>query len=425
VRHFHGTLVARISTLLPITALLLATCLLILSIGLLNTLLGVRAELEGMSRASIGLFMSSYFFGYVVGAHFCTRFIETVGQIRTFAAMASLASAIALCHLLFVSPLAWTLLRVGYGFCQAGMVVIVESWINLVTDKAHRGRVLAVYNLIALGSAGMGQFLLTLSPPAGFVLFCLVSILLSLSLLPIVMAPITNPTTSAVNPMNLLKVFRISPIAAAGVLVAGMSWGGFLGLGPSFALGIGLDERGVARFMAAAYVGALLLQWPLGWLSDRVDRRLVILLNTLGTLVISLAIVLALNSHHGPIFTLFSFFFGTMGLTLYSVCIATVNDHLTREEIIPATSSLILIFAMGAVLGPVAAGLFMNLTGEPGLFLYLAALEGGYLLFALYRYRQRPPMPEASKDQFVAFPRTSPTAACLDRRADGSDQECE
>ena len=130
------------------------------------------------------------------------------------------------------------------------------------------------------------------------------------------------------------------------------------------------------------------------------------------------------SGHCGPLFPLFSFLFGTVGLTLYSVCIATVNDYLTKDEIISATSSLILIFAMGAVLGPLAAGLFMARTGVSGLFLSFALLEGGYLLFAIYRCRQRPPVPEASKEQFVAFPRTSPTAACLDKRSDGSDQEC-
>jgi MFS family permease len=406
------------SPFLPIAALLLATALIILSIALLNTLLGVRAEIEGMSKTSIGLFMSSYFLGYVAGAHICSSFIQRVGQIRTFAALASLASAFALSHILVVSPSAWALFRSGYGFCHAGMVVIVESWLNLVTEKDHRGSVLAVYSIVALAAAGCGQMLLLLSPPAGFALFCLVSILLSLSLLPIVMTPIANPVTSEVSPMNLRKVYGISPLATAGVFTSGMGWGGFIGLGPSFAMGSGLGIKGVAWFMAAAFGGALLLQWPLGWLSDHVDRRRVILLSTLGTLIISLGIVLLFNGDHWAWFVLFSFLFGTLGLTSYSVCIATANDSITRDQIISATSSLILIFAMGAVLGPLAAGLFMSWTGSSGLFLYMACLEGVYFLFALYRYKQRSPVPEETKELFVAFPRTGPTAAGLDQRVE-------
>lgn len=260
----------------PVSALLFGIGLLVLGNGLQGTLLGVRAGLEGFRQETIGLMMSAYFAGYVAGSIWCPRLIDQAGHIRVFAALASIASAATLTHALTIEPTSWTFLRALNGACYAGLGIVTESWLNGHAAPGRRGQLLAIYGVVTMGAWAASQLLLNLADPAGFVLFCLVSVLLSLALVPIALTRAAVPVTADQSRVSLKKLYTISPLGFAGCLLTGLAMSAFWGMGPTFAQQIGLNNIHLSLFMAAPIVGAVVLQWPLGWVSDQIDRRGVI-----------------------------------------------------------------------------------------------------------------------------------------------------
>lgn len=386
----------------PVSALLFGIGLLVLGNGLQGTLLGVRAGLEGFRQETIGLMMSAYFAGYVAGSIWSSRLIDQAGHIRAFAALASIASAAALVHALTVEPVSWTLLRALNGACYAGLGIVTESWLNGHAAPARRGQLLAIYGMVTMGAWAASQLLLNLADPAGFVLFCLVSVLLSLALVPIALTRATVPITPNQTRVSLKKLYAISPLGFAGCLLAGLAMSAFWGMGPTFAQQIGLNNARLSLFMAAPIVGAVVSQWPLGWLSDRIDRRGVIaaasLLNGL--------VCLALAGWSGPLAGLLGLasLFGGLGIPLYSLCVAHTNDHIKPEELVSVAGGLLLLYGLGAALGPFAAGVLMGQMGPPSLFFYTGLLQLVLFAFALYRISYWPAVPKTKQDAFVAMP---------------------
>lgn len=398
------------------SALLLGVCFLGLGTGLQGTLLGLRAGLEGMSEESIGLMMSAFFVGYGLCSILVPHMVTAVGHVRTFAALASIASVAALFHLLHVSAPAWILFRLLNGGCYAGLILIAESWLNSCAEQTHRGRTLAVYNIVLFGSFALSQALINLASPAEFNLFCLVSILLSLSLVPITLSRATVPGTVSASRLGLGRLFAISPLGVCGVFLVGLWMSSFVGMGPLFAHQIGLEEAGVSLLMGIGMAGPIVFQWPLGWFSDRVDRRWIVIFAAGIAGVIGLCI--AFESASPSLVGMASLVFVYEGLSIpiYSICVAHVADLISRDDILSAASSLISVYGVGAIFGPFVSGVAMGEMGPKGLFVVSSVLGFAFVGFSLYRLTSREAITKALKRSFVAVPRTSHVILHMDKR---------
>ena len=394
-------------------ALLLGISFLLLGSGLQSSLLGIRASLEGFATVVTGLIMSGYYVGFVAGSMVAPRLVARVGHVRVFAALAALASTTVLLHAVLVEPVTWTALRLATGFCYAGLYVVTESWLNARADNAMRGQLLAVYVALCLIGMALGQLLLNLADPGGVELFVLVSVLVSLGVVPMLLSTGPTPAHEAPVKVCLKHLLSISPLGVLGLFGTVLVHGAFFGMGPVYAAEAGLSVREISLFMSAMLLGGIVLQWPVGWLSDAFDRRKVIALATL--LAAGFAITAGMASG-GPEagFLVAVALFGGMALPMYSLCLAHANDYLRPEEMVAASGSLILMASFGAALGPVSASAAMALFGPPAFFWWLAAIHGAIGVFALWRMTRRAaPAPEA-QGAFIAMPpRATPAATAL------------
>ena len=359
--------------LAPVAALLMSVAFLMLGNGLLGTLLIVRAGQEEFSSGTIGAMMSAYFSGFTIGALVLPRIIVTVGHVRTFAGFAAVASITALLHALLVEPWAWMPLRMVTGLAYAGMILATESWLNAHAVPSTRGQLLSIFGVASMGSWALGQALLNVAPPAGLTLFLIVSILISAAVVPITLLPSHSPGEVTQEPVAFRDLLSVSPLATFGVFLAGLAIGGFWGLGPSFAQRIGLDIGGISAFMASVLGGTLALQWPLGWLSDRVPRNLIIAGAALASAAAAAGVALATDAPL-PLLLVAGALFGGFGIPIYSLCVAIANDDLPTGRMLGTARGLLLINGVGTAVGPLIGGAAMNLAGPGSLFLYAAAL---------------------------------------------------
>lgn len=388
-------------------ALLASVALLVLGNGLQQTLIGLRAGVEGYTEETVGVMMSAYFVGFVLASIHAPRVIQQVGHIRAFAAFASAVSAIALCFAIFVSPTVWIVLRILQGACYAGMIIVVESWLNASAEASWRGRVLAIYSIVMYASWAISQPMVALAPVSGFVLFAVVSICLSLSLVPITLSRAGDPGVVLATRVGIRRLLAISPMALSGAFVMGVSVGAFFGMGPVASQQSGFSDAGTGTILAAALIGALAFQWPLGWLSDLMDRRLIILGSSMAGAVVSglFAATLAGGGEFSTI--LLAFLLGGTLMPLYSICLAEVNDRIDESELIAAASAFVLVYGVGSAVGPFAASLVMGQIGPPGLFVFMTAVLGLFAAFDALRIRQREKTDASAKQSYVATPSTS------------------
>ncbi|MDH3229003.1 MAG: MFS transporter [Alphaproteobacteria bacterium] len=406
-------------------ALLLGIALIMLGNGLQGTLLGVRATLEGFHTTVTGFVMTGYFAGFLVGSVLAPKIVERVGHIRVFAALASLASASALAHAVFVDPWSWGAMRLVTGFSYAGLYVVAESWLNDRATNETRGQILSIYMVIAYGGMTLGQLLLNVANPAGFALFALISVLVSLALVPISLTAVSAPPFDAPARVGLRQLYRISPLGVLGGLGTGMANGMVFGMGAVYARAAGMSVGETSLFMGLILLGGLLLQWPVGRVSDVLDRRKVIVAVTV--LATALGLLLALVpgiSTHGKLGLVF--LLGGTVLPMYSLCGAHMNDHLDASQMVAANSGYVLINGLGASLGPVTVSMAMAAAGPGGFFMALAAVLGAIALFAAWRMTRRASVATEDRGLFVAMPpRTSPFAGALSPEApeDATDWE--
>jgi MFS family permease len=393
-----------IAVVAAVWALLLGAALIMTGNGLLGTLLGVRAELEGFPKTVTGLVMSCYYIGFLAGSLLVPRAVQRVGHIRVFAALASLVAAAALVHALFVNPPVWGLMRMVTGFSYAGLYVVGESWLNDRSSNENRGQLLSVYMVIQFAGVTLGQLLLNAADPAGFELFSMVAILLALAVPTMLLTASRAPSFEAPAPMRLKQLFRISPLGVLGCFGVGLAHSAFFGMGAVYAKSTGLSVSQVAYFMTAAIIGGVAAQWPVGHLSDRVDRRSIIVVASLLAAAASLAAVLLPAGHPWALLGLVCVL-GAATLPLYSLVVAHTNDFLKPAEMVGASSSLMLTFGLGAVAGPAIAGAAMTAIGPVGFFVYLVAAHAVIALIALYRMTRRAAPPTQAACQPV-----SPTA---------------
>jgi MFS family permease len=380
--------------------LLLGFGILMLGDGLQSTLLGVRASLEGFPTAVTGLIMSTFYVGFLAGALYAPRIVERVGHIRVFGALASLASAAVLIHGVVITPVTWSLLRLLSGFCLAGLYIVAESWLNDRATNRNRGQLLSIYMVVSyLGAAG-GQLLLNAADPKGLELFILTSVLISVALVPLLLSAGPAPKFSAQSALSLRKLYRISPLGVVGALATGMASGALFGFGPVYAESSGLSVSQISFFMTAILVGCSVLQWPIGHLSDVLDRRLVI---TVVSFLSAAAAVAAVSISMMSTFTLLMIMavFGGLSIPLYSLCIAHANDYLEPDQMVAASSGLVLASGVGAVLGPITASLSMLLLGQNGFFWWLALIHVVMGIFAVYRMAKRRARPVQEQSHYA------------------------
>lgn len=377
------------ASFLNLAILLAGFSLMQMSNGLQGTLLAVRAGIEGFGALSTGLIMSGFFAGMSIGSLIAPRLIDSVGHIRTFAALASLASAAALLHLTFVDPMIWIGVRGLTGFAFAGLIIVTESWLNASVSSARRGQLLAVYGMAGMAAGAAGQFLLNLADPATFTLFVLVSILMSVALVPISLVRIEGPRPEEAQELpSLRRLWGVSPYGTVAAALVGASIGTFYGLAPLFAQNLGHPDSRIAAFIALFTVGGLLFQFPLGWLSDRTSRRgLGIAVSIAGALL--MLATLNITSPVAPTLLWISFAVGGLVLPAQAIAVAHVHDRAPASALLSVTGGLVLMQGIGAAFGPLLAGALMDLIGPRGLPISLALLQMAIAVWGLLRITSR------------------------------------
>lgn len=397
-----------VSLLTPIGALLTGVALLLLGSGLLNTLLALRGELEGYSDQMLGLIMSGYFIGFLIGTFLALPMIRRIGHIRSFACCAALMSCSALLHFLWVNPATWFVLRIATGITLVSLYTVIESWLNGQTAPALRGRVFAVYMIINLGALAAAQQLLHLDSPQQATLFILAAILISTSLVPVTWTRLAQPEVHSVSRMRIRQLARLAPVALVSAICSGLAMGAFWGLAPVYASRIGLDYQHIALFMSTAIIGGALLQYPLGRYSDTHDRRKVLLLAS--ALAALAALAMLLLSFHAYSLLAATLLYGGMAFAIYPLAVAHLMDQLDNSDILAGGSALLLIHGAGSAIGPALAGQLMSILGPQALPLLFIVIQSGLAIYTLHRLHTRQHMPDEHPSAFVAMVRTTPTA---------------
>lgn len=400
----------------PLVSLLSGVGLLVLGVGLLFSVLGLRAGLAAFSTVATGLVMSAYFAGFIIGTLYCPLLIRRVGHIRSFAAMASLASTMPVLHALWVEPWYWAALRLITGTCVVGLYIVVESWLNVLAPQQERGRVFALYLTVSGVAMALGQWLLLVGDRLGFVPFVIVSVLLSFALLPLTLTPIAEPEPVDAPRLSLALLIRTSPLGVSGTFTAGLLSGALLGLGAVFVQRLGHPDATVAAFMAATIFGGALFQWPIGHLSDRHDRRRVLFVVCAGAALISAAVFSAVRLAPAALVPA-GIALGGLLFAIYGLSVAHVNDLIEPSQVLEVTGGLLLVHGFGAALGPTLAGIVMNALGPGSLLVYFCGVSAAQAVYTLHRMRYAAPGPTQSKAGYVATGGGSQAALHLDPRA--------
>ncbi len=387
-------------TLFASWPLFFGLAMLMIGNGLQGTLLGIRANIEGFSTLTIGVVMSLYYVGFLLGSIWVPKLIQNVGHIRVFAALASLASGTVLFHGIFNDPVVWCIVRVFTGFSYAGLYIVIESWLNQSATNENRGKIMALYLIILYAGMALGQFLLNLADPADVELFVLTSVLVTLAVLPISLSSRPAPAFIAPERVSIKKLWQISPLGIAGVLLSGLASSALFSIGPVYATAMTLTVAQISTFMAAFIIGGVVLQAPIGWLSDRFDRRKILIGISFAT-GLSCFIAYAASLISIPALIMVMPMIGGTALAIYGLSTAHTNDHLQGGQIIAASATLILLNGGMSIIGPFAASGAMSLFGTNAFFLYVGAVYVGLGLFGLYRTLQRPPVPLDEQGDFV------------------------
>jgi len=398
-----------IARILPVSALLFGVALLLAGNGLFGTLLGVRGVIEGYSGRLLGLVMSAYFAGFLLGTYINPGIVARVGHIRAFAIFAALAASAAVLHGLLVNPLAWLVLRILTGACMVGLYMVVESWLNTQAQPDTRGQIFATYMAVNFAGLALGQTLIGLYPPQGFELFGVVAMLLALSLVPVALTSTAQPAPMHTPRLSLRVLNERAPVGIAGAVGSGIALSAFWGLGPAAAQQLSLGDDGVALFMTVAILGGALLQWPIGrWSDHGGDRRRVLFLLTASAAGVALFGFL-IGVHLRALLLVSMFVFGALAFAIYPVSIALTNDRLSTEDMLQGASSLLLLHGAGAVLGPAVAGVLMEWLGAAALLLHFAVVFAALAGYAAWRLWISPEGPAANA-MFVPMVRTTPAA---------------
>jgi MFS family permease len=308
----------------------------------------------------------------------------------------------------------WAALRYVYGLCYAGMMLVVESWINAEAPPEARGRVLAIYGIVFMTASAVGQGGIAVATTEGILLFCVVSVAVSIALVPPSLIQIREPETQPYGRTSIAELVRLSPFGVTAITFSGLLSSAFWGLLPRYGRTIGLANDQVALVIAVAILGATVFQLPIGHVSDRVDRRVVVV--SLAAVSTAASAAIATGSFTLDILLLLSAAFGASTLPLYSVGLAHVHDHVRFEHLIDATATAVFLFGVASGIGPVAAGVLMSIVGSSGLFLYSGTLTLLFVGYGLVQIQIRRPLTRVQKRVSALLPRTTQLVARLVRR---------
>jgi len=376
-------------------ALLLGLALLMLGNGMQSTLLGIRGGIEGFSTMELSIVMSGYFAGFLIASKIAPVLIRRVGHLRVFAALGSLISATIILYPAVTDPWVWVLLRVLIGFSFCGVYIAAESWLNASATNETRGKALSLYMIVQMTGIVAAQGIVTLGDPSGFILFIVPSVLVSISFAPILLAATPTPPFESSKSMSLARLWKTSPLGCVSVFMIGGVISGQFTMSAVYGGEVGLSVAQISAFIAAIYMGGLVFQYPIGWLSDRMDRRRLILWSALGCAL--LAGVGMLFVADAAVIIALGFLFGGLSNPLYSLAVAYTNDFLDREDMAAASGGLLFLNGLGAILGPIAIGWMMGAMGGAGFWAFLAALNVALALYALWRMARRPDTPDVSE----------------------------
>ncbi|WP_292773073.1 MFS transporter [Methylophaga sp. UBA5100] len=374
-----------LTLLKPIQSILWSVALLLLGNGLISTLLTLRGTSEGFTSAVMGMIMSAYFVGFICGTWVSGRLIRRMGHIRTFAFCASVCATTTLLHIIVIDQWAWMGFRFFYGLAYITLMTVIESWLNSQAASHERGRIFAFYMVVNLGALAVAQQMLHLDSPEGFLLFALVSILVSWAILPLTLTRRNQPNIATERPKSSLKtLLKIAPLAVAGAFLSGLAIGAFWAMTPIYATQLGYGISGIATIMSLTIIGGAVLQIPIGRYSDKHDRPKVM------TWVVIMAAILALLMTIAPsqrfLFGIF-FLWGGLSFSIYPLAVAQLIDQLHPDEIVSGSSDMLVLHGAGCAFAPIIAGWLMTVVGAHGLPVYIGIV---LLMLAGYTtYRRR------------------------------------
>jgi len=398
-----------IQVLAAVWALLLGMTLIMIGNGMQATLMGVRGALEGFGTLQLSVITSAYFLGFLIGSRVAPDMIRRVGHVRVFAALGSFISAGLVAFPVFTDPYSWTVIRVILGFCLSGVYVTAESWLNNAATNQTRGTMLSAYMIAQTTGIIIAQGLMNVGEAAGYLLFVIPSILVSLSFAPILLSITPTPAFETNKPMSIRELYHSSPLASVGILLMGGVFAAQFGMASVYGAAAGLNAAQISGFVAAIFVGAMTLQLPIGWLSDRMDRRILILgVSAMGALSTGVGIFLGVDF---KTLLVLGFVMGGAASPLYSLLIAYTNDFLEVEDMAAASGALVFVYGLGAIVGPMATGQLMDMIGPHGFWVFLSALFTMTSLYAAWRMTRRAGVPVDETGAYLNVPPTvSPVA---------------
>ena len=375
-------------------ALMLGMMLLMVGNGLQGTLIGIRGEIEGFSTIELSIVMSAYFVGFLGASQLVPELIRRVGHVRVFAALASFISAVLIAYPLLTNPIFWSLGRVVIGFCYCGVYITAESWLNNSVDNDKRGQALSLYMIVQMVGIVSAQGVLALGNPNDYSLFIIISILVSISFAPILLSISPAPAFERTKLMTLSRLFTSSPLACVGMFLLGGVFSAQFGMSAVFGAQIGLSLSQISLFVASFYIGAMIFQYPIGWVSDKMDRRLLILLISAASATGSASAYFAGGYFFALVFA--AFLVGGLTNPLYSLLIAHANDFIEYEDMASAAAGLLFVNGVGAVSGPIIIGYAMDAYGSEIFFVIIALLMATLAIYAGYRMTQRATVSDTS-----------------------------
>ncbi len=406
----------------PIAPLLLSASILLGGNGMLGTLIALRGKLEGFDTDWVGLMGACYFVGFFCASFSAARLIRSFGHVRAFAALAAIGAVAPLIMAMIPNAWVWAAIRVVSGFCFAALLMVIESWINESSKNTSRGRVLGVYRIVDLLAVTGTQFLIPLVGEGGYQIFSVVSVMYCLSLVPVALSNRTHPKAPDNLKLKIGAIWQISPLACLTSLAIGLTNSAFRLIGPIYGIEIGLDTREVVIFMSLGIIGGAVLQYPLGFMSDKLGRRKTVLTATIGAMLA--ALVLSNQQYGGmPMVYAGAFAFGAFALPLYSLAAAHANDRADAGQYVLVSAGLTFFFSLGAVIGPYAASLVIQYFGPAAFFIYTCMVHASLATAVIIRMRRRESVPAEQRSKFVGLLKTSPMFFRMARRISQSSDK--
>lgn len=409
--------------MITVSALLTSFALFMTGISLLNTLIGIRGTSEGMSTTTIGIVASTYYFGLMIGSIRAQRLIATAGYIRSFAAFVAIISAMPLLHILMINEIIWCVLRFICGFCVAGQFVVVESWLNERACNQKRASLLSVYMMVTHLAVISGQFLLYAGSSDKFEVFAYATLLCVLSMVPLLLTKSAAPHIyEAPKVLQFTTLYKASPLAFIAVFVYGLNNAAFYGLSAIFVINIGLSESVIPIFINSAILGGLLFQMPIGKISDRIDRRIMIII--LSSIAMIACFFVYLNTQDNLTLTRiipFTLLFGATGFALYAVGCAHANDFATSDQRSQLAGALLMVFGFGSTLGPVMGTQVMLYFGYSALYLMMSVMYGLIVILAIYRMSQRKTVAIEDRTSIISINTATPSNIFIQNTLSESD----